>query len=500
MLNELLFGFEVALAWQNLLFCFGGVLLGTLIGVLPGIGPAGALALLIPATMALPPVTAIIAMAGIYYGAMYGGSTTAILVNIPGEAASIVTTLDGYRMAQAGRAGPALAIAALGSFVAGLLAIVGLVFVAPPLADIALRFQSPEFVALLLFGLTLTSYVSFGSKRRAFMMAAFGLLLGTIGLDPVDGIERLTFGSTYLMDGIGLVPLVMGLFGVSEVLVNIDDDIRQSALAKSVGRPMPTRQDVRDSTLPITRGSVLGFLIGIIPGGNAIIASLLSYMLERKVSSTPERFGKGAIEGVAGPEAANNSAAVSAFVPLTTLGIPTNSVMALMLAGLMVQGVSPGPTFITVHAEVFWGLMASMVVGNAMLLVLNLPLIGLWIKLLHVPYRYLFPILLLFCFIGAYVVNNSFFDVGVMMVAGLLGYWMRRNALEAAPLILAFVLGPMLEENLRRTLIISEGSFAVFLDRPIALAFLGIAVLFPLIGLLPAINARLTKVRAPGDF
>ncbi len=500
MLNELLFGFEVALAWQNLLFCFGGVLLGTLIGVLPGIGPAGALALLIPATMALPPVTAIIAMAGIYYGAMYGGSTTAILVNMPGEAASIVTTLDGYRMAQAGRAGPALAIAAIGSFAAGLLAIVGLVFIAPPLADVALRFQSAEFVALLVFGLTLTSYIAFGSKRRAFMMAAFGLLLGSIGLDPVDGVERLTFGSTYLIDGIGLVPLVMGLFGVSEVLVNIDDDIRQSVLAKSVGRPMPTRQDLRDSAAPVARGGVLGFLIGIIPGGNAIIASLLSYMLERKVSRTPERFGKGAIEGVAGPEAANNSAAVSAFVPLTTLGIPTNSVMALMLAGLMVQGVAPGPTFISAHADVFWGLMASMVIGNAMLLVLNLPLIGLWIKLLNVPYRYLFPVLLLFCFIGAYVVNHSYFDVGVMLATGLLGYWMRRNALEPAPLILAFVLGPMLEENLRRTLIISEGSFGIFLDRPIALAFLALAVLLPLLGALPAIGSRLTKIRTPADF
>ena len=499
MLVDLLLGFQVAFEWQNLAFCFAGALLGTLIGVLPGIGPAGALALLLPATMAVPPVTAIIMMAGIYYGAMYGGSTTAILVNIPGEAASIVTTLDGYQMAQKGRAGPALAIAALGSFAAGLLAIAGLVFVAPPLADIALSFQSPEFVALIVLGLTLTSYIAFGSKRRAFMMAAFGLLLGTIGLDPVDGVERLTFGSTYLLDGIGLVPLVMGLFGVAEVLVNIDDNIRQSTVSGSVGRVMPSRNDLKDSAGPTLRGSGLGFLIGIIPGGNAIIASMLSYITERKLSRTPERFGQGAIEGVAGPEAANNSAAVSAFVPLVTLGIPTNSVMALMLAGLMVQGVSPGPMFISQHADVFWGLMASMIIGNAMLLVLNLPLIGLWIRLLKIEYRYLFPVLLLFCFIGAYVVNNSYFDVGVMLVFGLFGFWMRRNRLEPAPLILAFVLGPMLEENLRRTLIVSEGSFGIFFERPIALTFLCLALLLPIIGSLPAMAGRLTKIRAPED-
>lgn len=496
---DLLLGFQVALEWQNLAFCFVGALLGTLIGVLPGIGPAGALALLLPATMALPPVAAIIMMSGIYYGAMYGGSTTAILVNMPGEAASIITTLDGYRMAQNGRAGPALAIAALGSFAAGLLATVGLVFIAPPLADMALKFQSPEFVALLVLGLTLTSYIAFGSKRRAFMMAALGLLLGTIGLDPVDGMERMTFGSLYLMDGIGLVPLVMGLFGVAEVLVNIDDNIRQSTVSNLVGRATPTRQDIKDSANPVLRGSALGFLIGIIPGGNAIIASMLSYITERKVSRTPSRFGQGAIEGVAGPEAANNAAAVSAFVPLVTLGIPTNSVMALMLAGLMVQGVSPGPTFISQHAEVFWGLMASMILGNAMLLVLNLPLIGLWIKLLKISYRYLFPVLLLLCFIGAYVVNNSYFDVGVMLVFGLLGFWMRRNALEAAPLILAFVLGPMLEENLRRTLIVSEGSFTIFLERPIALTFLCLALFLPIIGSLPSIGSRLLKIRAPED-
>ncbi len=493
MLADLLLGFQVALDWHNLAFCFVGVLVGTLIGVLPGIGPAGALALLLPATMALPPVTAIIVMSGIYYGAMYGGSTTAILMNIPGEAASIVTTLDGYRMAQSGRAGPALAISAIGSFVASLLAIVGLIFVAPPLAELALAFQSPEFVALLLLGLTLTSYIAFGSKRRAFMMAALGLLIGTIGADPVDGVMRMTFGVTNLIGGIGLVPVVMGLFGVAEVLINIDSNIKRSEVCE-IGRLMPTRQDLKDSTLPIVRGSFLGFLIGIIPGGNAIIASMLSYIAERKLSKTPEKFGQGAIAGVAGPESANNAAAVSAFVPLVTLGIPTNSVMALMLAGLMVQGISPGPTFITNHPEVFWGLMASMVIGNAMLLVLNLPLIGLWVRLLKISYRYLFPVLLLLCFIGAYAVSNSFFDVGVMLVFGLLGFWMRRNELEPAPLILAFVLGPLLEENLRRTLIVSNGSFSIFLDRPIALTFLCIAVLLPVFAWLPSVGSKLAKI------
>ena len=499
-IHALIYGFGVAFQIQNLLLCLAGCIIGTLVGVLPGIGPAGALAMLLPVTLAMPPVSAVIMLAGIYYGAMYGGSTTAILINIPGEAASIVTTIDGNRMAQQGRAGPALAIAALGSFVAGTLSVLGLMFVAPPLASVALAFQSPEYVALVILGLTFLSYVSMGSTARAMMMAAAGLLLGTVGNDPVGGVDRFTFGLSDLGDGFGLVPVVVGLFGVSEILVNLyqQDDTRN--FTAKIGRLMPSREDLTRSIMPILRGSGIGFLIGLLPGGNAILAAILSYAVERRTSKTPERFGHGAIEGVAGPEAANNAASISCFVPVLTLGVPTNAIMALLLAALMIHGVLPGPQLINRNPELFWGTIASMHIGNAMLLVLNLPLVGLWVRLLRVPYNYLFPLVLLFCVLGAYTVGNSTFDLLVMIGFGVLGFVMRLAGFEPAPLILAYILGPLFEENLRRTLVVSDGSFAVFLQRPIALTLLLIAVVVPLLSVIvPRFRKVATIVKSSAE-
>lgn len=478
--DALLYGFAIALQPHNLFLCFVGCLVGTAIGVLPGLGPAGALAILLPVTVTMPPVSAIILLAGLYYGAMYGGSTTSILVNIPGEAGSIVTTLDGYKMAQQGRAGPALAIAAIGSFVAGTLAVMALMLIAPPLASFALAFQSPEYVALVILGLTLLSYVSLGSPTKALMMAAVGLALGTVGLDPIDGVERFTLGLTELQAGLGLVPVIVGLFGVSEVLFNLWQSSSTRPTMQPVGRLLPTLDDMRRSTGPILRGSGIGFVIGLLPGGNSIIAAIISYATERRLSRHPEQFGKGAIEGVAGPESANNAASVSSFVPVLTLGLPTNGVMALLLAALMIQGVLPGPNLITKNPDVFWGTVASMYLGNAMLLALNLPLVGLWVRLLRVPYGYLFPLILLFCVLGAYTAGNSAFDVYVMIAFGVLGFALRLFGLEPAPLILAFILGPIFEENLRRTLIISGGSFAIFAERPITITILAISILVPL--------------------
>jgi putative tricarboxylic transport membrane protein len=489
--EALLYGFSVAFQYQNLLLCLVGCIIGTLVGVLPGIGPAGALAMLLPVTLSMPPVSAVIMLAGIYYGAMYGGSTTAILINIPGEAASIVTTIDGNRMAQQGRAGPALAIAALGSFVAGTIAVLGLMFVAPPLASVALAFQSPEYVALVILGLTFLSYVSMGSTARAMMMAAAGLLLGTVGNDPVGGVDRFTLGITDLGAGFGLVPVVVGLFGVSEILVNLYEKGSVRSFTTKIGRLLPTRADLARSVMPVLRGSGIGFLIGLLPGGNAIIAAILSYAIERRVSNSPERFGSGAIEGVAGPESANNAASISCFVPVLTLGVPTNAIMALLLAALMIHGVLPGPQLISRNPELFWGTIASMHIGNAMLLVLNLPLVGLWVHLLRAPYNYLFPLVLLFCVLGAYTVGNSVFDLYVMIGFGVLGFVMRIAGFEPAPLILAYILGPLLEENLRRALVVSDGSFAMFLERPIALVLLLIAIVVPL---LSAIVPRFRRV------
>ncbi len=475
-LSGLLQGFSTAFTVRNLFNCFLGCFLGTLTGVLPGFGPGAAVALLLPMTLYLSPAAAVIMLAGIYYGAMYGGSTTSILVNIPGEAASVVTCFDGYKMALQGRAGPALGIAAFGSFIAGTLSIIGLMFVAPPLANFALEFTSTEYVSIIFFGLTLLCFLGTGSKVKAFMMAAVGILVGVIGTDPVVSKDRFTFGFDFLMDGVGLIPVVMGLFGISEVLLNLEKQ-EFSLFVGKIKNLLPTLDDWKSSLWPIMRGTVFGFFYGILPGGNAIISSIMSYGFEKRISKHPERFGHGAIEGVAGPEAANNATATSAFIPLLTLGIPTNGVMAIVLAALMIHEVVPGPLLITKNPDIFWGVIGSMYVGNVILLALNLPLIGMWVRLLKIPYVYLFSAILLFCLIGAYTIGNLVSDIGVMIFFGILGFLMKKFDYEPAPLVLAYILGPLFEDNLRRSLNISGGSFSVFFTRPISFTFMMLGIL-----------------------
>jgi len=494
LLNYLALGFSVALDPMNLFYCFLGVFIGTLIGVLPGIGPVGAMSLLLPMTFKASPEAAIIMLAGIYYGAMYGGSTTSILVNIPGEAASVVTCLDGYQMARKGRAGPALGIAAFGSFIAGTLSIVGLMLLAPPLAKFALRFGPPEYFTLMILGLTVLIYLAHGSMLKALLMGAFGIALGLIGLDSINAAPRFTFGKMELMDGIGLVPIVMGLFGISEVLLNIEQIIKREVFETKFKGLMPSLKDWKDSAGPMARGSVLGFLLGILPGGGAVISSFLSYAIEKRISKHPERFGEGAIEGVAGPEAANNAATGGAFIPLMILGIPPNVVMAMLLGAFMIHGVTPGPLMMTEHPGLFWGVIASMYIGNAMLLVLNLPLIGMWVQILKIPYKILFPLILLFCLIGVYSVANMVFDIYVMLIFGVLGYLMKKFDYEAAPLILAFVLGPLLENNLRKSLIMSDGGFSIFFTRPLAAVSLVVALLLLVSPLIPALRKKREEI------
>lgn len=478
-------GFSVALQPVNLLVCFLGAVAGTLIGVLPGIGPVGAIAILLPVTFHMSPTAAIIMLAGIYYGAMYGGSTTSILVNIPGEAASVVTCLDGYQMAKQGRAGPALGIAAFGSFIAGTFGVIGVTMLAAPLARFALRFGSPEYFGLCLLGLSLVTYLSAGSAIKAIIMAAFGLILSCIGLDTIHGSSRMTFNIMELWDGINIIPIAMGLFGIPEVLENIEKtEIRQVLKTKIKGF-FPTLADWTMCKWAIVRGSILGFFIGILPGGHPVIASFLSYGVEKRVSKRPERFGKGAIEGVAGPESANNSATAGGFIPLFILGIPANAVMALMFGALMIHGMRPGPQLLNEQPDLFWGVISSMYIGNGMLLVLNLPLIPMWVQVLKVPYRILFPLILLFCIIGTYSIRNSTFDVTVLMMFGLLGYLFRKFEYESAPLILAFVLGPMVETNLRQSLLFSGGSFLIFFARPISAILVCIALILIILAIAP---------------
>jgi len=418
----LLNGFGILFQPVNLFLCFLGVLIGTLVGVLPGLGPTAAIALLLPTTFHLTPVSAIIALAGIYYGAMYGGSTTSILVNIPGEAASVMTAIDGHQMARQGRAGPALGIAAFGSFIAGTLSILGLMFLAPILARWALAFGPPEYFSLMCLGLTILIYLASGSMIKALMMAALGIIIGCIGADMTTNVHRFTLGIPELTDGVGLIPLIVGLFGISEVLLNLEVHFKQEILQEKIRNLLPNLQDWRDSLKPIFRGSVLGFLLGVLPGGGATISSFASYAVEKRCSRHPEKFGHGAIEGVAGPEAANNAASGGAFIPLFSLSIPANSVMAILLGALMIHGIVPGPNMMLQHPDIFWGVVASMYIGNCMLLVLNLPLIGLWVKLLKVPYVLLFPFILLFCLIGSYTVDGKIFDVYSMTVFGFIGY------------------------------------------------------------------------------
>ena len=486
-IHNVLFGFQVALQPINLIYCFFGVLIGTLVGVLPGLGPPAAIALLLPSTFHTNPVSAIIMLAGIYYGAMYGGSTTSILVNIPGEAASVITCLDGYQMARKGRAGPALGISVFGSFIAGTFAVISLTFLAPLLANLALKFGPPEYFSLMIVGITVLTFLSSGSMIKSLMMAAVGLILGGVGMDAISGKYRFTYGAQVLADGVGLVPAVMGLFGISEVLLNLETVIEREIFATRIKDLFPTLKDWADSIGSIIRGTILGFFIGIIPGGGAIVASFASYAIEKKASKHPEEFGKGAIQGVAGPEAANNAAAGGAFIPLLTLGIPANAVMAILLGALMIHGLQPGPLLMTKAPDIFWGTIVSMYIGNGMLLVLNLPLIPLWVMVLKVPYYLLYPLIILFCLVGAYSIGNNVGDVIVMLISGIVGYLMKKFNYEGAPMVLALVLGPMLEEALRLSLILSQGDFSIFITRPISLGFLILAVLLLII---PIITQR----------
>jgi putative tricarboxylic transport membrane protein len=429
-------------------------------------------------------------LGGIYYGAQYGGSTTSILVNIPGEAASVVTCLDGYQMARQGRAGPALGIAAFSSFIAGTIATLIIMMISPPLAGLALKFGSPEYFSLMVLGLTVVTYLASGSMVRALMTACVGVFLGTIGTDVISGLERFTYGSYTLMDGLGLVPVIMGLFGISEVLLNVEQSAKREFFETRISHLFPSLEDWRRALPAIFRGSLIGFFLGLLSGGGAVIASFGSYALEKRISKRPQTFGTGAIEGVASPEAANNSASQAAFIPLLTLGIPANVVMAILLGALMLHGIKPGPLLMKDHPALFWGVIGSMYVGNVMLLILNLPLIGMWVKILKVPYPILFPLILLFCLIGSYSVNNSVVEVMIMIIFGLVGYWMKRNRYEAAPLILAFVLSPLLENALRQSLILSHGSFIIFFTRPISLILLLVALALLVTPLIPGLRRR----------
>jgi putative tricarboxylic transport membrane protein len=494
-LQSLFFGFQVSLEPVNLFYCFLGVLTGTLVGVLPGIGPLGAMSLLLPLTYKLTALQAIIMLAGIYYGAMYGGSTTSILVNIPGEAASVVTCLDGYQMGRKGKAGAALGIAAFGSFIAGTVGVIGLMLLGPLLASFALRIGPPEFFSILCIGLTLVVYLTAGSVIRALMMAFWGIILGCVGQDLETGTLRFVFGSVYLMDGIGLVPFVMGLFGISEVFVNIEKGLKkQSIMSTKIKGLLPDWQDWKNSIGPIARGSLLGFLLGIAPGGGVVVSSFTSYAIEKKLSKHPEKFGTGIIEGVAGPESANNAAAIGAFVPLLTLGIPTHVSTAILLGALVIHGVTPGPMMMAKNPEIFWTVICSMYIGNGMLLVLNLPLIGVWVQVLRVPYKILFPLILLICIIGSYSISNSAFDIVAMLVFGVLGYLMRKYGYEGAPMVLAFVLGPMFENALRQSLLLSDGSFMIFFNRPIAAIGMIASILLLISCVVPFLRKRREEI------
>jgi putative tricarboxylic transport membrane protein len=472
-LQNLVYGFTIALTPGNLFLCFMGCLMGTLVGVLPGLGPAASISLLLPMTFNMTPVGALIMLSGIFYGSMYGGSTTSILVNIPGEAGSVVTCFDGYQMALQGRAGPALGIAAFGSFIAGTLGIVGLTFVAAPLVKMALKFGPPEYFCLMILGLMMIIFLASGSIIKSLMMAAFGFLLSSIGQEVFTGTFRFTFGIFELYDGVGIVPVVMGLFGISEVLINLQEKYKpQEIVTKKIKGLLPTFQDWMDCKWPIARATVIGFFLGSLPGGGTLISTFASYTIEKKLSKHPEKFGKGVIEGVAAPEAANNAAVQSSYIPLLTLGIPPNPALAIMMGALMIQNIIPGPLIMKEHPDIFWGVIASMYIGNAMLLVLNLPLIGMWIQVLRVPYPILFPLILLVCLIGAYTLNNSVVEVIIMILFGIIGYLMKKFKYEMAPVVLAMVLGGMMEPALRRSLIMSNGSFTIFFNRPISLSLM----------------------------
>jgi TctA family transporter len=489
-LNNLVMGFGVALTLTNIMYCFIGVFLGTLIGVLPGIGPIATISMLLPATFVLPPVSALIMLAGIYYGAQYGGSTTAILVNLPGEVSSVVTCLDGYQMARQGNAGKALGVAALASFFAGSVATVLIAGFAPPLAELALKFGPADYFSLMVLGLIAAVVLAHGSLIKAIAMIILGLLLGLIGTDVNSGVARYSFGLPELIDGVGIGVVAMGVFGFSEIIRNLEQGEEREVFTKNITGLWPNWKDIKQAFPATLRGTALGSFLGILPGGGPVLGSFSAYTLEKKMAKDPSRFGKGAIEGVAAPEAANNAAAQTSFIPLLTLGIPSNPVMALMIGAMIIHGIQPGPQIMTAKPELFWGMIASMWVGNLLLVVLNLPLIGLWVKLLSVDYKYLYPAILIFCCIGVYSINNATMDVYFTGLFGLIGYVFIKLDTEPAPLLLGFVLGPMMEENLRRALLLSRGSPEVFFTRPISLTLLIIAGALLVIVMLPNISKK----------
>ena len=486
--SNLLLGFETAATFSNLGWCLAGVFLGTAIGVLPGLGPTATIAMLLPATFGLPPVSALIMLAGIFYGAQYGGSTTAILVNLPGETSSVVTALDGYQMARQGFAGRALATAAIGSFFAGTVSTILIALFAPPLAEVALSFGPAEYFSLMTLGLVASIVLAHGSILHALGMIIFGLLLGMVGTDVNSGTARFTFGTPELADGINFVVVAMGLFGVGEIIANLEHESTRSVMVKSVTGLMPTREDFKRMIGPVLRGTALGSALGILPGGGAALASFGAYALEKRVSRNRAQFGKGAIEGVAAPESANNAGAQMSFIPMLTLGIPSNPVMALMIGAMIIQGIQPGPSVMTEQPALFWGIIASMWIGNLMLLVLNLPLIGLWVKMISVPYHLLYPMILVFCCIGVFSLNNSGFDVYLMTFFGLLGYVFKKLDCEPAPMLLGFILGPMMEEFLRRALLLSKGDPTILVTRPISATMLVLAAGLLVLVLMPAFS------------
>jgi putative tricarboxylic transport membrane protein len=494
--GHLALGFGVAVTLQNLVYCFIGVLVGTLIGVLPGIGPLGTIAILLPITFNVPPVAALIMLAGIYYGAQYGGSTTAILVNLPGETSAVVTCIDGYQMARQGRAGPALAIAAIGSFIAGTFGTLLIALAGPPLAEFALKFGAAEYFSLMLMSLVAAAVLSQGDMIRSLSMVVLGLLLGIVGTDVNTGLQRFTFDIPELSDGFGFIILAVGIFALGEIIANLGETTSRSIFVDGVKNLFPTREDMRASIGPILRGTGIGAFFGILPGTGPAVAAFSSYMMEKKLSKTPERFGHGAIEGVAGPESANNADAQCKFIPMLTLGLPASGVMALMLGALTIQGIQPGPEVMTQRPELFWGLVASMWIGNLMLVILNLPLVGVWVKLLSVPYRILFPAIMAFSAIGVYSVNNSAFEIYLTALFGVLGFVWAKLGFNMTPMLLGFVLGPMMEEHLRRAMLMSRADPTVFVTRPLSLVFIIATVLILVVVALPSFQRRRADLTA----
>lgn len=492
LIDNLLFGFSIVAEPNNLLFCFVGVFLGTLVGVLPGVGPTATIAMLIPITFSMSPTTAVIMLAGIYYGSQYGGSTTAILLNVPGESSNAVTAMDGYQMALQGRAGAALAIAALGSFFAGTVCTLAIALFAIPLGAVALKFNSADYFSLMLLGLVGSVALAHGSVIKALGMIMVGVLLGLVGTDIYTGQPRFGMGLIELSDGIGFVPIAIGLFGLPEILRNLEEvrNGTSQGMPRAIGRLWPTRQEFRASVPACLRGTLLGGALGILPGAGATIASFMSYTLEKRVSRTPERFGRGAPEGVAGPESANNAAAQTAFIPMLALGIPSTPNLAVIIGALLVQGFAPGPTVITAHPDFFWAVIVSMWIGNALLLLLNLPLVGMWVQLLRIPYSILFPAVLVFCAVGTYAVDSNIFDVYALVIAALVGYVLSKCDCEPAPLVLGLVLGPLVDQHFRRALLVSDGDPLIFLQRPISAGFLAVTAVLLVMTVVPALRRR----------